>query len=286
MVWLRRVLVGSAALLLVLVILMVLGVGNIFFTGLGAVATLVLAAVAALQDLIRQDLLRPSLRVTIDMSPPDCHKTVVRFPNRSDGIDCYRFMMRVHNDGNQQARDVEVYLERVMQREQDGEYRPLPHFFPVNLTWSHSLGRNLTLPPGTWRHCSLGHMLDPKVREHISGESYPLAKLPVGTPVFAFEVTDRSLGGCHMLTPGEYLACLSICPANAKASQVKLGIQIERQWYADEGEMLGRGVRIAVGPAEDAARGSFDAQQASGRPDGPSGLASGGCKDLQKDMET
>jgi hypothetical protein len=56
-----------------------------------AVGTLVLAFVAALQDVIRSWIRRPVLKMTVRGAPPDCHLTRATFKTVAgiDSVPCY-----------------------------------------------------------------------------------------------------------------------------------------------------------------------------------------------------
>src|SRR5713226_6919062 len=48
-----------------------------------AVGTLLLAVIAALQDKIRSWIMRPNLRMSVRVAPPECHKTSAHFQTTS-----------------------------------------------------------------------------------------------------------------------------------------------------------------------------------------------------------
>lgn len=105
-----------------------------------AVCTVILAIVAVFQDIIRSWIMRPKLDVQIRLEPPDCMKEIIHYNTPSgerEIADCYYFRIRVHNNGNQKADLVEVFLSNLMKCQADGSYKDVEYFKPMNLTWAH-----------------------------------------------------------------------------------------------------------------------------------------------------
>ena len=109
------------------------------FTGVIAVAT----AAGMFQDQIRavaaprsQDApTRPKVRLTIELAPPDCHKTswYIHPADLGETAPCYYYRFRITNIGNAAAREVEVFARELKRRDSSQEWRPVERFNPQYL---------------------------------------------------------------------------------------------------------------------------------------------------------
>ncbi|MBE3139809.1 MAG: hypothetical protein IMZ53_04400, partial [Thermoplasmata archaeon] len=145
-----------------------------------AIVTFLLALVAAFQDRIRGWIMRPRLQVSAKMSPPDCHKTKIATGQPGFGLmeaDCYYFRLRVSNQGNYPATNVEVYASELYRLADDGSWSKVDHFLPMNFKWSH-LGQPAMpiIHRGMDKLCDIGHIIDPSKRPHFVFDQ-PLADL-------------------------------------------------------------------------------------------------------------
>src|SRR5215831_5981650 len=104
-----------------------------------AVATLLLAIVAALQDKIRAWIMRPNLEMSVRVAPPECHKTSWQFQTAtgSDAAPCYYFHTTIENIGQTEAREVEVFARSLTRKRADGQFETVDRFTPMNLLWAH-----------------------------------------------------------------------------------------------------------------------------------------------------
>src|SRR3990172_309395 len=104
------------------------------------IATILLAVVAVFQDKIRDYLTRPILKVSTRMSPPDAHKTRIatNIPGYgSVDADCYYFRLRVANEGNRPATNVQIYASELHHLTDEGLWKQVDHFQPMNLKWTN-----------------------------------------------------------------------------------------------------------------------------------------------------
>ena len=101
------------------------------FTGVIAVAT----AAGMFQDQIRAWIWRPKVRLTIELAPPDCHKTswYIHPADLGETAPCYYYRFRITNIGNAAAREVEVFARELKRRDSSQEWRPVERFNPQYL---------------------------------------------------------------------------------------------------------------------------------------------------------
>jgi hypothetical protein len=209
-----------------------------------AIGTIVLAIVAVFQDKIRSIFWSPSLDCEIELSPPDCHRTISRVPGTEFYSFYYRF--KVWNKGRVSAKNVEVLIVDILKRE-GSSFKRIESFSPDNLRWSTLIvSRRYCdyISPDTYKHCNLGHIHDPKFRSSISGEDNP--KLPVGKneAIFCFDVHFRSNILYYLVGPGEYQIQIKVGCENAKTITRKYLMKVRGKWFEDENRMLNEGLSI------------------------------------------
>jgi hypothetical protein len=216
-----------------------------------ATFTFVLALVTAFQDSIRAWLRRPKLTLATGTCPPEAHKTVtVHRTDPSISAECYYFLLRVENSGNSRAENVEVFAKRLSRKQADGTFSPVDTFLPMNLLWSFSRTPILqALPPGFYKHCSLGHIINPARSREFPSESAPDSEqkgssIPLTTLVLDVEFLSNAR--THLLSPGTYRLELSIGAANSKARDCVLTIGHTGIWYSSDSDMLSRGVSLSL----------------------------------------
>jgi hypothetical protein len=232
-----------------------------------AVAAIVALAIAVFQDRMRTWFMRPKLDVSIDLCPPDCHKTKMRYRHslrgyfeggvslqrdpkewpREKEVDTYYFRLRVKNSGSQKAEWVEVFAARLSKKQADGSYKSVDSFLPMNLVWSHC--REVFLPaisPGTYKHCDLAHILDPRDRGRISGEDTAWPNVPPAKTVLSLDTFVQPYTRSYLLPFGTYYLTLIVAAANVKAITKTLEITLTGDWYDNEQEMLGQGIGIRL----------------------------------------
>jgi len=119
--------------------------------------TLVLAAMAVLQQTILGWLYHPRFHVSSKTEPPDC--VAVPFTDR-DGTfvaDSVYLRLWVKNIGNATAENVEVYAKELRLQRADGERERVGAFPPMNLKWAH-FGTTYcpNIVPDMGKHCENG----------------------------------------------------------------------------------------------------------------------------------
>jgi len=239
-------------------------------TAIGAVvAAIVALAIAVFQDRMRTWFMRPKLEISIDLCPPDCHKTKMRYAHslrgyfeggtsvqpprdprewpREKEVDTYYFRLRVKNSGSQKAESVEVFAAHLSKKQADGSPKPVGSFLPMNLVWSHL--REVFLPaisPGTYKHCDLAHILNPEDRAWVPGEDTTWPNVSPAKTVLSLDTFVQPYTQSHLLPFGIYHLTIIVAAANAKAITKKLEITLTGDWYDNEQEMLGQGIGIRL----------------------------------------
>ena len=108
---------------------------------LGTIGLFLVAIVGIFQDKIRSWLKHPTLNLSINVGPPDCHKTTLKNITSQGQVitqaDCYYFRVCIENSGNQRAEFVEVFAKELLRRGVDGIFRTVDSFLPMNLVWSY-----------------------------------------------------------------------------------------------------------------------------------------------------
>lgn len=207
------------------------------------IGTLLLAFIAVFQDKLRAYLQSPKLDCEMELKPPDCHRTVMTGDNLS--FYAFYYLFKIWNRGNISAKNVEVIISNVSKKE-GNEFKNVDGFFPDNLKWS-LIGPKIYcdyISPVTFKHCNLGHILDPNFRPRLSGENN--TELPVGIreTIFCFDVNFRSNRLSYLVSPGTYKFTITIGCENAKSKSKKYMIEVTGKWFEDESRMLNEGFTI------------------------------------------
>ncbi len=215
-----------------------------------AIATIIIALVAIFQDRIRLFINRPKLRAELSLNPPDCHKIplAMRKPALSDEdfIDTYYFRIRIHNDGNTPAENVEVFAASLIKVNDLGERELVDSFLPMNLTWSHIGGMYFkSILPEMYKHCDLGFIMHPDGNSNLPTEIRQTIATGNNT-VFIFEqiVKPNNLG--HIIGSGRYYLDLIIAAQNAKPRKITVNMYHLGHWFDDYYQMFTNGITMAL----------------------------------------
>jgi len=218
-----------------------------WFTAFG---TILLAIVAAFQDQIRSYLSKPKLDLTINLSPPDCHKTnLVRStgPGTQEVAECYYIRLRVRNLGNYRAEYVEAQAAELHRELENRELQKVETFLPMNLVWSHVRTAYLpSLSPGMEKLLDLGHIIDPARRAAFPSEENLALNVPPGQPTLALDTEVISTTPGHILAPGVYFLKLVLGASNSKPLVKSLRIRLIGTWHPDTYIMFGGCVLVEV----------------------------------------
>ena len=230
-------------------------------TWVTAIATLLLAALAIFQDSLRRWLTRPKLDLLIRPHPPECHRTewlcvrTFRKINpltneRQDdavqlALPCYYFRLRVTNNGNCEAREVELFARDLKRHsESRGEFDDVARFSPMNLLWADVRQPFLhVLSPKLPKLCDLAHAIAPSEREYL-GHLLPGIRDEQVILALDLQVEPTSKG--HLLGPGFYRLTLVLAAANAPPREYQLDITITGDWYEEADRMFTDGIRFRL----------------------------------------
>ncbi len=233
---------------------MFLGHGLDWWTAVGTVGSAAGALFAVLVALWLglfgpRRVTKPKLKVSIEMKAPDCHKINATASYQLMGatipgtIPQYYCRLRVGNDGNEEARDVEVQLIRLWRLDGDGKRAQDPVFIPLSLVWSHSnppVSARPKLLPGLFRHCDLCHVSRPPDQRE--------AEIEFNTEVRPNEFRPGEWP--TLKPPGEYQLEFGVAASNAKTIYRTAAIHFTGQWREPEEEMLGHELRVTLSKTE------------------------------------
>ena len=219
----------------------------------GVIATSSAVAVALFKDEFQRWRRKPSLRVSIALAPPDCHKTFIPYEIQKIGLtfpqaDCYYLRIRVKNVGKTRAEQVQVFGAKLSKRHADNIFKEVESFLPMNFRWTH--GRHGTnepeifaegISPKMGKHCDLGHIVDPKHREDF-GHKLHNVKDDECLLALDLEVEPNTLS--HLIPPGVYRLELRVAAANCQPVSHTFEINLTGKWSSDQAEMFSQGLGI------------------------------------------
>ena len=194
---------------------------------------------------------KPQLCVSVDLAPPDCTWD----PNSEEtardadlALGRYFVRLRVTNNGNEDARDVEVMMVRLWVIDDDSK-RIIDHsFLPLMLKWSWWIEDSgpsrwlKRLPPGTFKHCDLLTVtLEQRSRPGLKYRRYDEK---VGRPKSwmtfksAYDPSDSSGQNPLRKPPGRYQLDFVAAASNATAIHQTAHISFVG-WPASAAEIFG-----------------------------------------------
>lgn len=214
----------------------------------GVGATLLAVMVALFKEELQRLWRRPVLKAVVRLAPPDCHKTTrVEHDPRNGTIknrwDAYYLRVWIENRGRERATDVQVFAERLFQKQDDGTFVGVASFLPMNLTWSHT---DLPFLPnlgsrGMGRHCDLGYLAE---LHSPDPAYYPLAADQRTTTRFVLCLEVEPNTRSHILQPGTYRLTLKIAASNADPVSTTIELDVSGTWYDTEAEMFTKGLTM------------------------------------------
>jgi hypothetical protein len=224
-----------------------------WLTAIGTLAAVVVALLLAIfHEHLRALCWHPALELLYEHQPPDSHLTTLT--NRQTGVQaaCYYFRIRVRNGGNARAKNVEVFVEEVSHRRADGVFQRQEDFLPLNLLWSH-YGQPYfpSIPPGVYKHCDFGHVVDPSLRNKFPREDHErlgrLGMQPSQTAL-CLELVVRPNTGTHLILPGPepYRFVVVAAAANARLVRRTIEVKLTGQWTTNERHMLSDAIGLRL----------------------------------------
>jgi hypothetical protein len=211
---------------------------------LTAVGTIALAILAVFQDRIREWLQKPRLDLRITAISPDAVKTPTTIGDHL--FDAYWFRIRISNNGNLSARQVEVLAQQLERRTASGDFEIQPWFQPMNLIWAHVRAPFIeAISPGTFKFCDLFFVGDPKIyavnklgAEHLGGDT--------GQTTMTFQVISPPFNKSHLVSPGIYRLHVVVAANNAPVLKKTLEINHTGKWFSDPEAMAVDGIGFRV----------------------------------------
>jgi hypothetical protein len=224
-----------------------------WFTAIGtivlAAGTIVLAVVAIFQDTVRGWFYKPTLEVSIKTGPPDCVAVPMTSPDGAFIANAYYLRLWVKNSGSTTAKNIEVYASELKRIRADNITKDvIEEFAPMNLRWANV--HVIFFPyivPEIGRHCDLGHIVDPALRNHPAvREENPRLQLTDQQPSLAFDVIAAPNHKGHIIGPGNYELTILVAAENGRRPIEKTVSISLNNWYADEARMLRDGVGVSI----------------------------------------
>ena len=211
------------------------------------IATLLAVVVALLKEELQALWRRPKLAGRIRLSAPDCHKTELTFTNRKTGeiVDhcpCYYFRIWVENIGNLRAKQVQVFVSRLLRKHADGTFKEDQQFVPMNLRWAHThevFTRGISAKMG--RHCDIGYIVPPDKTKQ-AGHSLP--GVQEGKTIMHLDLEVAPNTRTHLLGPGTYQLLLQLAAENSKPVLKTLELTLTGDWHDDEARMFSDAVGL------------------------------------------
>lgn len=227
----------------------------------GATATFAAVCVALFKDGVVRWLRMPKLTASIKTEPPDCVKTMLTVmgnvpiaPQGPQGIigyntalitsECYYIRLWVENTGKTTANRVQVFATSLLKKT-GSSFKPVAGYLPMNLKWadSHEIyAEGLNAKMG--RHCDIGHILNPTMRQKFPGEEPP--DLQTIRTLLSLDVEAMTYRYNHIIEEGIYQLTLKIAGANCTPVPVTIQIEISGDWFSDEKTMLTNGVSVKI----------------------------------------
>jgi hypothetical protein len=228
---------------------------------LTAIGTVSAVVFVLFQEKWRKWNYHPTINVSAITKPPDCVKipyvqttflpgmvhSVIRRETTS-----YYLRALVENIGNETARNVEIYAKELKRESKDGRWERVEDFPPMNLTWSNPQPEHASslpsLPPGSRRHCDVGHILDPKDQKSMEAEDRSDLELEAGMVSLTFDLINRPLHLGHIVKPGRYRLAIEVAADNFDAVVKEVEINFDGRWNGDQRTMFADHVGIKVAP--------------------------------------
>jgi hypothetical protein len=210
-----------------------------------AIGTILLAIVAVFQDQLRAYLQRPKLDCEMELTPPDCHRTVMKTSDGNFSAYIFYYLFKIWNKGNVSAKNVEVIISDVSRKE-GAVFKKIDGFLPGNLLWSYLGGKTYCayISPETFKHCNLGHIIDPAKRASVPDENNPALPVTPNEAIFHFDVDFKSNRLYYLVVPGTYQFKITMGCENAKPVSKRYEIDVTGKWSEDETRMLNEGFAI------------------------------------------
>jgi hypothetical protein len=206
----------------------------------GALATFAAVMVALFKDEFLRYKRKPELRASITLSPPDCHKTIIR--GSDVAADCYYLRLWIENVGKTRAEIIQVFVAKLLRESANRSFREVSAFLPMNLTWSHEGGIFAAgISPTMGKHCDLGRVIDPQHRKHFGDD---LEDVPDDQTILALDLEFKPNTKSHLIRRGTYQFHLKIAGSNCAVVNKTIELTIAGSWFIAEERMFTEGLGI------------------------------------------
>jgi hypothetical protein len=117
----------------------------------------------------------------------------------------------------------------------------------MNLKWANFGALYFPMiVPGMGKHCDLGHIVDPSLRNRLAHENAPNLALTAEQTSLAFDLIAVPNHRGHIIGPGRYKLDIFVAAENAPRIARTIELSLGGSWHADEARMLRDGVGVTV----------------------------------------
>ena len=117
----------------------------------------------------------------------------------------------------------------------NGEYKKVDSFLPLNLVWSHmhemtTMENRMTMktiPAGVFHHCDLGYLTHNRWKDKLLS-AYPLKQQ--AEVILKMDTIVEPNTGSHIVFPGKYRLTIHVSASNAKMLRKVYQIEIKNIW--------------------------------------------------------
>ena len=162
----------------------------------------------------------------------------------------FYYRLRIINIGKSTAKNVEVTI-RDIRKKKGNSFDRIDFPLDDNLDWFSSsliVGKPSTthykfIFPNTFKHCELGHIIDPSKRNLVSFENTQKLSTADET-IFSFNVITRYHSLYHLIGPGTYRVKILVAGENFDLLEREYELEITGKWFEEEERMLSDGLKI------------------------------------------
>jgi len=160
--------------------------------------------------------------------------------------DVYYLRVRVTNDGNVAAKNVEVFASELKTKRAGEGYVAVTSFLPMNLVWSQIGGVYVPqIAPKMHRHCDVARVIDPALRREFKPSDKTWDEVDPQAPILDICTHVKVNTLPHLVPAGTYR--LTIIAAGANTEPVTATIEITlKGWYASTERMLTDGIGVEI----------------------------------------
>lgn len=200
------------------------------------IVALLLGLWGVFRDSLLKLFFKPRLDLELLVEKPDCHKTELKFGNDIGGIPGYYYRLRVTNNGNVPAKNIEVFFSKKYSLKNAGELIIDQNFLPLNLKWSHD-GVEIrgNIAPTLFKYVDLGFIPHPNATRALVSQFNTTTESSL---IMSLDLIVIPNTGSNILHPGSYVFEIWVIADNAKLMKKSFKIQFRDTWIEDEDQML------------------------------------------------